>query len=399
METKSIGQPAIREGACKNPSYSLSRPFCDFKAPAKDTEDPNCLFKGHWLNKGNCGFLVSTSGVGKSSFSMQAAVHWAKGEPMLGICPTHPLKTIIFQAEDDEYDISNFISGIKVGLATELGWDEDTINEAEKSALVTPPIGFTNKELFDTMASEIRVHHPDLVILNPLHAFFDGSLNESHACSEFFRKGIDPIIKAQDTKCGIIIVHHTGKPKDSSQKAYLSYLANGSAELTNYPRSILAIMPTNDSGVYELVGAKHGDRLGWRDSSGRRTTRKLICYANRLSRYKENDDAIYWIEPTTEELLALHRHTTSDTSSGNEEVRLKKSNGKSPEENALALVKYVESNPSTTINNKSLREYAATQWMTQVARKAVKEFERIRCDHGIGKDKDSGCYIHGKPLA
>lgn len=366
--------------------------------PTTDAEDPDCLFRGRWLNKGNCGLLISTSGIGKSSFTTQAAVHWGMGEAMLGICPTRPLRTLIVQAEDDEYDIVSFRSGTRIGLSTELNRDFRAVEEAEKNVLVGTISGLTDDDFFSWMADAVRTCCPDLVIINPLHAFFGGNLNESQACSTFLRQGLDPILKAPATKCAALIVHHTGKPKESSGSILASYIGNGSAELTNYPRSILAIRPHRDQeGFFELVAAKHGDRLGWRDSGGRITTRKKICYANRLPRYADNGQVIYWVEATLEEMASLstqQNQAVGDDSPASPQSQklIKKSNDKGQDENALVLVTYVKSNPSSTITNALLRKFAATQWMTPVARNAVKEFESIKGNHGIGKD--SGHYTH-----
>lgn len=373
------------------------KPLCDFKMPTKDIDDPDCLFQNRWLNKGNCGLLISTSGIGKSAFIMQAAVHWGKGESMLGICPTRPLKTLIVQAEDDDYDIVCFRNGTRTGLAMEYNLDNRSIMEAEKNVLIGTSCGLTDTDFFAWLSDAIQACRPDLVILNPLHAFFGGNLNESQSCSKFFRQGLDPIIKASKTKCGALIVHHTGKPKESSG-TILSYIGNGSAELTNYPRSILSIMPhKNLEGVFELVGAKHGDRLNWRNPIGLLTTHKIICYANKLPRYADKGRVIYWVEPTSEELACVSTHhncTIGDSSPAHEtsQMSIKKTNDKGLEENTLALVKYVKSKPSKTINNNALREHAANQWVTQVARNAVKEFEKARSHHGIGKE--SGYYTH-----
>ena len=375
----------------QNGILPLIRPLCDIKMPAMDVDDPDCLFQNRWLNKGNCGLLISTSGIGKSAFVMQAAVHWGKGESTPGIRPTHPLKTLIVQAEDDDYDIVCFRDGSRIGLAMEYNLDNRSIMEAEKNVLIGTSCGLTDDDFFAWLSDTVQVYRPDLVIINPLHAFFGGNLNESQSCSKFLRQGLDPIIKASETKCGAIIVHHTGKPKETSANM-LSYGGNGSAELTNYPRSILSIMPhKNLKGVFELGGAKHGDRLNWRNSLGHIVTSKMICYANKLPRYADKGRVIYWVEPTSEELAyvsAHQKHTVGDGSPAREvsQVSLKKANDKGLEENALALVKHVKSNTSGTITNKSLREHAATKWMTQAARSAVKVFENIRNNHGIGKD-------------
>lgn len=381
----------------QNGILSSIKPLCDFKTPVADTDDPDCLFQNRWLNKGNCGLLLSGSGIGKSAWTMQSAVQWGKGDAMLGIWPTRPLKTLIVQAEDDDYDIVCFRNGTRTGLAVENSLDTRSIIEAEKNVLVGTACGLTDADFFSWLSGAIQACRPDLVIINPLHAFFGGNLNESQSCSKFLRQGLDPIIKATETKCGAIIVHHTGKPKEPSGNI-LSYIGNGSAELTNYPRSILSIIPhKNLEGVFELVGAKHGDRLNWRNSAGLLTTRKVICYANKLPRYADKGRVIYWVEPTPEELanISAHQNHMMGSSSPAREVSqmsLKKANDKGLEENALTLIKYVKSEPSKSINNKSLREYAAAQWITQAARSAVKEFENIKNNHGIGKD--SGYYTH-----
>ncbi len=373
----------------------LIRQLCDFTEPVAYEEDPDCLFQNQWLRKGNCGLIIATSGIGKSSFTMQAAVHWGMGIPMLEICPTRPLKSLVLETEDDEYDIVNFRNGTRTGLATEFQWESNKVIEAETNVFVGISQGLIDDTFFSWMRSAILEVHPDLVIINPLHAFFGGNLNESHTCSKFLRQGLDPIIKTDETKCGVLMVHHTGKPKENTGSSLPSYLGNGSAELTNYPRAILSMRPyKNIPGVFELLGAKHGDRLNWRDSSGHLTTRKIICYANKLERYADKGRVIYWVSPTPDELelLAPHKeHLTNDGSQS--QTSHKKDNDKGANENALSLVTYVKSEPSKTITNESLREYAAKQWMTHAARKAVKQFESIRLDHNIGKD--GRFYTHG----
>lgn len=376
----------------QNTAVPLIRPLCDFTSPRRDVDDPNCLFQNHWLNKGNCGLILSSSGIGKSSFTIQAAVLWAKGEPMLGIRPTRPLKTLIMQTEDDDHDICLFRNGTRIGLTTELGWDVSTIREAESMVLVRTTSGMTSCDFFATLTETLQATHPDLVIINPLHAYFDGSISESHACSEFFRKGLDPIIRDSGTKCGVLIVHHTGKPKENFTPLSAAYMGNGSAELTNYPRSILAIRPDKKEGFFTLIGAKHGDRLKWRNENGRITTTKTICYANRLPRYSDKQDVIFWVEPTPEDSAALttsHNNVKDDTKHNS-----KKDNDKGDEENALILVRHVESHPPKTITNAALREYAGQQWTTLTARKAVKHFEEIRSSYGIGKEDNY--YTHCK---
>ena len=374
------------------------RMLCDISEPKTETGEYDCLFQNRWLNKGNCGMIVSASGIGKSSFIMQAAVQWAAGMPMCGICPTRPIKTLVIQAEDDDYDLCLFRNGIRAGLLRDGDWNMDMITEAEKNVAIATTYGLTDDNFFLYMKSLIQNCAPDLVVINPLHAFFGGNINESSACSHFLRQGLDRIIKAKETRCAALIVHHTGKPKENSGITASSYMGNGSAELSNYPRACLSITPykmkSKNGGVFIVEATKHGDRLGWRDSNDQLTIQKIICYANRLPKYADVDQLVYWVEPTREDLNYLKGTGDNCVCKNNSISSMKKSNDKGLQGNVLTLVKFIKSKPSGTINNASLRGHATKLWNTTVNRNAVKQFEKDRKHHNIEKDS-KGCYIYG----
>lgn len=293
-----------------------------FETPGPDTDDPDCLFQNRWLRRGACGAIVSTSGVGKSSFSMQAATVWAGGEECLGVRPLKPLKIGIFQSEDDEYDVANFRDRIRIGLAAELGWTADQIREAERRVTFCALDGSTGARFVEHLRRKQEQHHFDLIIINPLFAFFGGDLNDGNAMTAFLRHGIDPLIKNEETKCGCIIIHHTGKPnKDAMSQGdvFKAYLGSGSGEFTNYIRSALVLTPWNGGklpGVFDLIAAKHGDKLGWRDIDGKPTTKKTVCYANRLPEYADKG-MIFWVEPDEAQFESMKRATNAATTAKN----------------------------------------------------------------------------------
>ena len=293
-----------------------------FETPGPDTDDPDCLFQNRWLRRGACGAIVSTSGVGKSSFSMQAATVWASGEECLGVRPLKPLKIGIFQSEDDEYDVANFRDRIRIGLAAELGWTADQIREAERRVTFCALDGSTGARFVEHLRRKQEQHHFDLIIINPLFAFFGGDLNDGNAMTAFLRHGIDPLIKNEETKCGCIIIHHTGKPnKDAMNQGdvFKAYLGSGSGEFTNYIRSALVLTPWNGGklpGVFDLIAAKHGDKLGWRDIDGKPTTKKTVCYANRLPEYADKG-MIFWVEPDEAQFESMKRATNAATTAKN----------------------------------------------------------------------------------
>lgn len=71
----------------------IGRPLGDFNLPDKD--DPNVLIGKRWLCRGDIFILASTSGMGKSSLSIQAAVTWGLGQPLFGgFAPHRPLKSL-----------------------------------------------------------------------------------------------------------------------------------------------------------------------------------------------------------------------------------------------------------------------------------------------------------------
>lgn len=286
-----------------------------FETPGPDTDDPDCLFQNRWLRRGMCGAIVSTSGVGKSSFSMQAATTWANGQECLGVRPLRPLKIGIFQSEDDEYDIANFRDRIRIGLAAELDWTPEQIQEAESRVTFCALDGSTGARFIEHLRRKQAQHHFDLIIINPLFAFFGDDLNDGNAMTAFLRHGIDPLIKADETKCGCIIIHHTGKPnRDALNQGdiFKAYIGSGSSEFTNYIRSALVLTPWNGGklpGVFDLIAAKHGDKLGWRDPNGKPTTKKAVCYANRLPEYADRG-MIFWVEPDEAQFAELKKTAT-----------------------------------------------------------------------------------------
>ena len=289
-----------------------------FETPGADKDDPDCLFQNRWLRRGACGAIVSTSGVGKSSFSMQAAALWAGGEECLGVRPLKPLKIGIFQSEDDEYDVANFRDRIRVGLSKVTGWDAERIHQAESRVTFCALDGSTGARFVEHIRRKQTLHHFDLIIINPLFAFFGGDLNDGDAMTAFLRHGIDPLIKAEETKCGCIIIHHTGKPNRDAMRQgdiFKAYLGSGSGEFTNYIRSALVLTPWNEGkipGVFDLIAAKHGDKLAWKGPDGKPTTKKTVCYANRLDEYAQGG-MIYWVEPDEVQFAAIKKQTAPNT--------------------------------------------------------------------------------------
>jgi len=233
-------------------------------------DDPNTLLGNRWLCRAGACLVVGQTGIGKSSFSMQAMMAWALGEPLFGITPTRPLRSLVIQAENDVGDLSEMFCGVLRGT--------DCVDRLPN---LQPMITFVSETTrcgssFHAWAlSLIEKHKPDLVWVDPLFAFLGGNASDQETVSKFLRNGLGAI--AQQTGVTWMIVHHTNKPpKDSDKRAAtiasdFAYLGAGSAELANWARAVLSVRETAP-GQFELRASKRGRRAGLEDSDGKPAT-------------------------------------------------------------------------------------------------------------------------------
>ena len=241
---------------------------------------------------------MSTSGTGKSVWTVQAALLWAQGLPAFGIVPVRPLKIGIVQAEDDDEEMVNFRNNITDGLVEQAGLDRGQVEAARTNVLLFDAVGKFGGDFIEYVG-KILEEHPelDLLIINPLQSFFGGDISRNAELSGFLRGGLDLLIKPN--KVGVLFIHHTNKPPNAKERtgwgadAFASYIGAGGAEIVNWARAVLALMPCeNDSGLFRLTAAKRGQRLGWKDAAGVRTDVRFIAHSK---------NRIFWRDATPEE--------------------------------------------------------------------------------------------------
>jgi 5S rRNA maturation endonuclease (ribonuclease M5) len=270
--------------------------------PIPETNNPAALFKNGWLRKGGGAFLVAPSGQGKSSWTIQAAILWAMGKPAFGIEPLRPLKIAIIQAEDDGEEMSDFRNQIVEGLAAETGIARTSIIDAMlQGVFLFDMVGQTGQKFVDRVGDMLN-ENPfiDLLIVNPFQSYFGGDVSRNVELTAFLRGGLDPVIKPN--RVGILFAHHTNKPPNAKDRsnwgldAFSAYIGAGGAEIVNWARAMLALMPVeNTPGLFRFVAGKRGQRLGWTDDAGLKTRKRLIAHHDRL---------IYWRAATEAEVDA-----------------------------------------------------------------------------------------------
>ena len=82
----------------------------------RTVNDPNELLRTGYVCRGGGVLLAAPTGIGKSSWAMQAMILWAIGRACFGITPTRPLKSLLIQAENDDGDLAEMRDGVIAGM-------------------------------------------------------------------------------------------------------------------------------------------------------------------------------------------------------------------------------------------------------------------------------------------
>jgi len=263
------------EASETKPSPQVKR-LCELQPRLKD--DPSELLKTGFLCRGAALLLAGPTGVGKSALAMQFKIAWAIGQPVFGIEPTRPLKSLLVQAENDEGDLFEMKQGVLAGL---------NLTPAQRKAAESNVITIQeDRRTSLTFCDEVLVpllkeHKPDLLWIDPMFAYIGGNASGQEHVTPFLRNMLNPLIR--EAQCGLVAVHHTNKPPTGKEKSSwagsdLAYVGSGSIEWANWSRAVLALRSLGSHDVYELIAAKRGARLGWLNDDGSRSFARTIAH-------------------------------------------------------------------------------------------------------------------------
>lgn len=286
---KALAEHFAKKGAVPKPinmdDAPIARTLDEFVKPLAN--DPGELLKHRYLCKGGGLLLVGPTGHGKSSLAMQLMIKWSLGQPVFGLEPARPLKSLLVQAENDDGDLGEMKTGVFNGL--NLSLDQQT--EACSRICVSQETSKTGSTLcHDVLDPLLATIKPDLLWIDPALAYIGGDMNNQKDVGAFLRNHLTPLLEKH--KCGVVIIHHTNKlSKDpDKQMTDFTYIGAGSAEWSNWSRAIIALNKTDVDNLYELIAAKRGARLKWRTADGEGLSMK------RYIGHCKKPDTICWIE-------------------------------------------------------------------------------------------------------
>jgi hypothetical protein len=236
--------------------------------------------------------FIAPSGTGKSSASVQQDICWSLGRPAFGIKPPRPMRILSLNAENDDGDLAEMTRGICDHLNLT---DEERKLVAERVVYIKEK-KLTGKAFLRELRRLARKYKPDIIRIDPMHAYAGGDVKDPAITTPFLRSGLNPIL--EEFRCAAIVVHHTPKTtyRDTSEwnATDWMYAGAGNADVTNWARAILVIDATRVPGTFMFRAAKRGSRIGWADDDGHRVYERLFCH--------HAGDAIFWREATDDDM-------------------------------------------------------------------------------------------------
>jgi hypothetical protein len=278
----------------KNPllkSVMSAAALLDMAESMQDDPDSLIGYERRFLGRGGSFLMIGPSGIGKSSLMASLACHAAAGIEWHGIKFRRPLKVLVIQAENDNGDLAEMLSGVfRDNHETMNQFGKEGLRRLITNLLFNNLTDKTGPEFINHLEQMVRGLEIDLVIIDPLLSYVGDDISLQKVASNFLRHTLLPVMKSTGVMVGV--VHHTGKPpKEKNGKisnSELSYSGLGSSELVNWARAVMVIVETDQDGIFEFRITKRGPRAGMTNIfTGEKTDRIHICH-------NQTGSGIFW---------------------------------------------------------------------------------------------------------
>jgi hypothetical protein len=223
--------------------------------------DPGTNLLGNrWLTREGSLFVVAPSGHGKSSFSIQCAIHWALGRVAFGIKPARPLRILLLESEDDDADNSSFVQVLRTMNLT-----SEELDLLSANTRLEFRRDLAGDRFFTAIDQFLDQYQADILLINPLTGFCTIDLKDETQMNEFLRNRLNAVMAKH--RCAPVIVAHMPKTQVSQiqDKEWYEwmYILSGCVTLTNWARAILVFVPSSVRGTYRFITAKRPAQSGW----------------------------------------------------------------------------------------------------------------------------------------
>lgn len=256
----------------------------------------NTLLDLRYLCRGGGMLVIAPSGQGKSTLSIQMTILWSAGRIAFGIIPQKPWRILVIQSEDDEGDCTEMSA-----MINHLGLTKIEIELVENNTELVRCNHLSGSKFITALRHHLQEARDagmpfDLVIINPYSTYLGDDVLNAKANSDFLNHLLNPLLT--EFNVAAVIIHHTPKTnyRDFSKLNPwdFQYAGAGSAQMTNWARAILVIVPQEpDAKVFMFVAAKRGKRLElWGDS------------ITRYFKHSEPGDVLRWDDATTDQCHA-----------------------------------------------------------------------------------------------
>jgi hypothetical protein len=220
--------------------------------------------KRPWLHgndalRGSVSLVVAPGGRGKSGLLTGMALACATGRPLMGshvFAPPGGLRVLYISGEEGRDEIARRL----YAAMTRHGLSSEDVGNLFVASVDQVKINLLRSERGDaqldaagcaTLETQVALHLPDVVMMDPLANFSSATLNDNHAATALMSYLTRMAVRGN---LAIIIAHHTAKGRETaSQEA-----ASGAAAIVNSARISLSVETMTDAEAAKM-GIPPGD--------------------------------------------------------------------------------------------------------------------------------------------
>ena len=215
----------------------------------KETFSHKPLLAGDLLDSGEKAVVFGPSESGKSYWVLQLGLCLASGESFLGYEVLHKCRVLIIQSELSERRYQERCAKLAHAFDTDLPLFVWTVEDLK----VDVP---ENRARLMTVLQEVK---PDVLIIDPLRAFFQGNENDSQSVEHLFN-AFAILQGAVDTPFAIIYAHHVRKTAPGFSREAGKEEARGTGLITDRPSTAFSLEINESQTEWKLTAVKTRNR-------------------------------------------------------------------------------------------------------------------------------------------